>query len=87
MIIILILKLYLGLVHEGGKTFGVYAVSITRVYMSGKEENWHVYKRYSDFYDLYQRVKERVRFKKVDLIFVFCKGLNIKYFLPVFRVR
>ncbi|XP_025424550.1 sorting nexin-13 [Sipha flava] len=48
-----------GLVHEGGKTFGVYAVSITRVYMSGKEENWHVYKRYSDFYDLYQRVKDR----------------------------
>ncbi|VVC41628.1 Hypothetical protein CINCED_3A021183 [Cinara cedri] len=48
-----------GLVHEGGKTFGVYAVSITRVYMSGKEENWHVYKRYSDFYDLYQKVKDR----------------------------
>ncbi|KAL4096986.1 hypothetical protein QTP88_021840 [Uroleucon formosanum] len=48
-----------GLVHEGGKTFGVYAVSITRVYMSGKEENWHVYKRYSDFYDLYQRVKDK----------------------------
>lgn len=47
--------------HENGKTFGVYAVSITRVYISGKEENWHVYKRYSDFYDLYQRVKEKVR--------------------------
>lgn len=52
---------FLGLVHEGGKTFGVYAVSITRVYMSGNEENWHVYKRYSDFYDLYQRVKDKVR--------------------------
>ncbi|XP_060853904.1 sorting nexin-13 [Rhopalosiphum padi] len=48
-----------GLVHEGGKTYGVYAVSITRIYMSGKEENWHVYKRYSDFYDLYQRVKDK----------------------------
>ncbi|XP_050429845.1 sorting nexin-13 [Adelges cooleyi] len=48
-----------GLVNEAGKTFGVYAVSITRVYMSGKEENWHVYKRYSDFYDLYQRVKDK----------------------------
>lgn len=59
----------LGLVHEGGKTFGVYAVSITRVYMSGKEENWHVYKRYSDFYDLYQRVKDRV-------------NLFIKQYLP-----
>lgn len=52
---------FLGLVHEGGKTYGVYAVSITRVYMSGKEENWHVYKRYSDFYDLYQRVKDKVK--------------------------
>jgi len=52
---------FLGLVHEGGKTFGVYAVSITRVYMSGKEENWHVYKRYSDFYDLYQKVKDKVK--------------------------
>lgn len=59
-----------GLVHEGGKTFGVYAVSITRVYMSGKEENWHVYKRYSDFYDLYQKVKDRVKFFTWYLIFV-----------------
>lgn len=53
--------------HENGKTFGVYAVSITRVYISGKEENWHVYKRYSDFYDLYQRVKEKVRLKNLDI--------------------
>lgn len=56
-----LLHSFLGLVHEGGKTFGVYAVSITRAYISGKEENWHVYKRYSDFYDLYQRVKDKVR--------------------------
>lgn len=62
-----------GLVHEGGKTFGVYAVSITRVYMSGKEENWHVYKRYSDFYDLYQKVKDRVKFL-IYLVFNFCKN-------------
>lgn len=64
---------FLGLVHEGGKTFGVYAVSITRVYMSGKEENWHVYKRYSDFYDLYQKVKDRVRFF-IYLVFNFRKN-------------
>lgn len=43
-----------GLYNERGKTFGVYNISVVR-----KGVNWHVYRRYSDFHDLCQKVKDR----------------------------
>lgn len=48
-----------GIVNDRGKTYGIYAVAVTKSYDSGYQEKWHIYRRYSDFYDLYQKVKEK----------------------------
>ncbi|XP_031789640.1 sorting nexin-13 isoform X1 [Nasonia vitripennis] len=48
-----------GIVSDKGKTYGIYAVAVTKVYDSGYQEKWHIYRRYSDFYDLYQKIKEK----------------------------
>ncbi|KAJ8976214.1 hypothetical protein NQ317_008095 [Molorchus minor] len=48
-----------GIVCEKGKTFGVYAIRVTRQYGTGYHEEWHIYRRYSDFHDLYTKVKEK----------------------------
>lgn len=49
-----------GLLQENGKTFGVYAVAVDKLFSSGQAESWHIYRRYSDFYELHQKIKERV---------------------------
>lgn len=46
-----------GIVSDRGKTYGVYALSVTKSYETGYQEKWHIYRRYSDFYDLQQRIK------------------------------
>ncbi|XP_065220750.1 sorting nexin-13-like [Planococcus citri] len=48
-----------GLVQESGKTFGVYAIAATKFYNDGRSDSWHVYRRYSDFYDLHQKLREK----------------------------
>ncbi|KAH1004594.1 sorting nexin-13 isoform X1 [Dendroctonus ponderosae] len=48
-----------GIVCEKGKTFGIYAIRVSRQYSSGYLEEWHIYRRYSDFYDLHMKVKEK----------------------------
>ncbi|XP_018577466.1 sorting nexin-13 isoform X2 [Anoplophora glabripennis] len=48
-----------GIVCEKGKTFGIYAVRVTRQFETGYSEEWHIYRRYSDFHDLYTKVKEK----------------------------
>uniref|UniRef100_A0A1B6BYU1 Sorting nexin-13 n=1 Tax=Clastoptera arizonana TaxID=38151 RepID=A0A1B6BYU1_9HEMI len=48
-----------GIVNEKGKTFGIYAVSVTKVFNSGHQDMWHVYRRYSDFYELNQKIREK----------------------------
>uniref|UniRef100_A0A0A9ZF17 Sorting nexin-13 n=2 Tax=Lygus hesperus TaxID=30085 RepID=A0A0A9ZF17_LYGHE len=48
-----------GLVIEKGKTFGVYAVSVLKKYETGRPDHWHIYRRYSDFYELHQKIKEK----------------------------
>ncbi|CAG9855944.1 unnamed protein product [Phyllotreta striolata] len=48
-----------GIVCEKGKTFGIYAIRVTRSYETGYQEEWHIYRRYSDFHDLYTKVKEK----------------------------
>ncbi|XP_076236973.1 sorting nexin-13 isoform X2 [Calliopsis andreniformis] len=48
-----------GIVNDRGKTYGIYAVAVTKNYDSGYQEKWHIYRRYSDFYDLHQKIKEK----------------------------
>lgn len=48
-----------GVVNDRGKTYGIYAVAVTRNYDSGYKEKWHIYRRYSDFHDLHQKIKEK----------------------------
>ncbi|CAG9096368.1 unnamed protein product [Plutella xylostella] len=44
------------LVQSKGKTFGIYAIAVTRL---SDKEIWHIYRRYSDFYDLHCSIKDR----------------------------
>lgn len=53
-------SLIVGIVCEKGKTFGVYAIHVSRQYDTGFSEEWHIYRRYSDFYDLHTKIKEKV---------------------------
>ncbi|XP_044751321.1 sorting nexin-13-like [Coccinella septempunctata] len=48
-----------GIVSEKGKTFGIYAIQVSRQHETGFLEEWHIYRRYSDFHDLYTKVKEK----------------------------
>lgn len=48
-----------GIVNDRGKTYGIYAVAVTKTYDTGYQEKWHIYRRYSDFYDLYQKIKDK----------------------------
>uniref|UniRef100_A0A8D8TS08 Sorting nexin-13 n=1 Tax=Cacopsylla melanoneura TaxID=428564 RepID=A0A8D8TS08_9HEMI len=48
-----------GLVNEKGKSFGIYALAVTKAFRSGEKESWHIYRRYSDFYDLHQRIRDK----------------------------
>ncbi|KAG7307156.1 hypothetical protein JYU34_007303 [Plutella xylostella] len=47
------------LVQSKGKTFGIYAIAVTRL---SDKEIWHIYRRYSDFYDLHCSIKDRLSF-------------------------
>ncbi|XP_026494980.2 sorting nexin-13-like isoform X2 [Vanessa tameamea] len=44
------------LVQDKGRTFGIYAIAVTR---ASDNEVWHIYRRYSDFYDLHASIKEK----------------------------
>ncbi|XP_045519382.1 sorting nexin-13-like isoform X2 [Pieris brassicae] len=44
------------LVQDKGRTFGIYAIAVTR---SSDNEVWHIYRRYSDFYELHSAVKDK----------------------------
>ncbi|CAH2074307.1 unnamed protein product, partial [Iphiclides podalirius] len=44
------------LVQDKGRTFGIYAIAVTRI---SDSEVWHIYRRYSDFYDLHNSIKEK----------------------------
>jgi len=48
-----------GIVNDRGKTYGIYAVAVTKNYDLSYKEKWHIYRRYSDFYDLHQKIKEK----------------------------
>ncbi|XP_059050081.1 sorting nexin-13-like isoform X2 [Achroia grisella] len=42
--------------QEKGRMFGIYAIAVTRL---SDNEVWHIYRRYSDFYDLHTSIKEK----------------------------
>ncbi|KAJ0180401.1 hypothetical protein K1T71_003805 [Dendrolimus kikuchii] len=44
------------LVQDKGRTFGIYAIAVTRL---SDNEVWHIYRRYSDFYDLHASIKDK----------------------------
>ncbi|XP_072943626.1 sorting nexin-13-like isoform X4 [Epargyreus clarus] len=44
------------LVQDKGRTFGIYAIAVTR---ASDNEVWHIYRRYSDFYDLHTAIKDK----------------------------
>ncbi|KAM3963594.1 sorting nexin-13 [Aphomia sociella] len=44
------------LVQDKGRTFGIYAIAVTRL---SDNAVWHIYRRYSDFYDLHASIKEK----------------------------
>ncbi|KAK9685281.1 PX domain [Popillia japonica] len=48
-----------GVINEKGKAFGVYALHVSKQYATGYIEEWHIYRRYSDFYDLHNKIKDR----------------------------
>ncbi|KAL1512447.1 hypothetical protein ABEB36_002038 [Hypothenemus hampei] len=48
-----------GVVCEKGKTFGIYAIRVRKQYGTNCLEQWHIYRRYSDFYDLHVKIKEK----------------------------
>jgi hypothetical protein len=57
-----------GLTVEKGKQFGVYAVEVVRIESWDKRERrWHIYRRYSDFYDFHQWIKSKwMRLNKIE---------------------
>ncbi|CAH0604557.1 unnamed protein product [Chrysodeixis includens] len=44
------------LVQDKGRAFGIYAIAVTRL---SDNEIWHIYRRYSDFYDLHTSIKDK----------------------------
>lgn len=44
------------LVQDKGRAFGIYAIAVTRL---SDNEIWHIYRRYSDFYDLHASIKDK----------------------------
>ncbi|CAB4057842.1 SNX13 [Lepeophtheirus salmonis] len=44
------------IVKDSGKTYAIYTVLVKSRNFKGEEEIWHVYRRYSDFYALHEKV-------------------------------
>ena len=47
-----------GICTEHGKTYALYAITVMRIWSSGKEESWATFRRYREFYDLHCSLKE-----------------------------
>lgn len=55
---------------DKGNTFGIYVIRATRTEENGAQKytrEWHIYRRYSDFYDFHQWIKTKwMRLSKVE---------------------
>jgi len=47
-----------GICTEHGKTYALYAISVARSYSNGTSEKWDTFRRYREFNDLHQNLKE-----------------------------
>jgi sorting nexin-13 len=59
---------FAGVVNDRGKTYGIYAVSVAKHYETGYIDKWHVYRRYSDFHDLHQKIKDKVSVARLTVM-------------------
>ena len=66
--VIFIASVLAGVVNDRGKTYGIYAVSVAKHYETGYIDKWHVYRRYSDFHDLHQKVKDKVSMLRMTVL-------------------
>jgi hypothetical protein len=57
----LIQSIISGLMQERGKSYGVYSLEVKKWDSSGRQFSWHVYRRYSDFLELNNTIKDAVR--------------------------
>lgn len=68
------------MINEKGKAFGVYALHVSKQYATGYIEEWHIYRRYSDFYDLHNKIKDRVSNKLQITQRIIWFNLSLIYF-------
>nr|XP_018666665.1 sorting nexin-13 isoform X1 [Ciona intestinalis] len=47
-----------GICKEHGKTYAMFAVTVTRHWGNGRQESWDTFRRYREFYDLHLSLKE-----------------------------
>nr|CAB3266454.1 sorting nexin-13 [Phallusia mammillata] len=47
-----------GICREHGKTYALYAITVTRHWSGGKNESWDTFRRYREFHDLHVSLKE-----------------------------
>ncbi|CAL1282040.1 unnamed protein product [Larinioides sclopetarius] len=48
-----------GITHHAGRTFAVYAISVSHYRADGSEEKWFVIRRYSEFYDFHEAITSK----------------------------
>uniref|UniRef100_V9K7T7 Sorting nexin-13 n=1 Tax=Callorhinchus milii TaxID=7868 RepID=V9K7T7_CALMI len=48
-----------GVCNDHGKTYALYAITVTRRNPDGIEDMWKTYRRYSDFHDFHMRITEQ----------------------------
>lgn len=49
-----------GVCNDHGKTYALYAITVSRRNHDGSEDYWKTYRRYSDFHDFHMRITEQV---------------------------
>ena len=53
---------------EHGKTYAMYAITVTRRHSNGHVDHWYTYRRYREFDDLHQSLKENVSTRVVLIV-------------------
>ncbi|GFY73652.1 sorting nexin-13 [Trichonephila inaurata madagascariensis] len=48
-----------GITHHAGRTFAVYAISVSHFRADGSEEKWFIVRRYSEFYDFHEAITSK----------------------------
>ncbi|PRD34344.1 UNVERIFIED_CONTAM: Snx13 [Trichonephila clavipes] len=48
-----------GITHHAGRTFAVYAISVSHFRADGSEDKWFIVRRYSEFYDFHEAITSK----------------------------